>query len=515
MQEPDSLSNAVVFGDIPIDIANNQKISCSYSIANGYNPHRLDKIHLCPLDYTSDLQELNTWDFATYQLTGNQLYPYSGTVEFPCEKYGFLVMDHANATGYVVRYVNKDGVTLGESNAFRIHLEETESATMGISYVFLNEELKLSSSDLLSELTPEPKLELVPETLQEPACILEPEPEPELIAEAEPEPIRELELEPEPIPRIPPRKSNSAASLNLSDPGQSLFPLNMRQNQLEREARGREQVQFLIESQQELRKSSHDLEFRYEAKQLECDELHELATSLELKSQFCERVHKEGFDILSVGLSRLESVLCPDQRIEQDAPELATGLFTNEKDLEAIQRQIDMLVLAATRIVEANKRSECEELREENERLKEEYQSLSAVVKDYEGQLILTNQEQAKNLEKMTQLSEENTFLKSYETPPKSEPSGKQDDTHPFYPAKPRPKHVTSITPPTEKTQSIIHQGKGGAHSFTTVNFLKNCSIYPGHAECPICGERFDGRKDNVERTKHANNCIQKLEKKK
>ena len=514
MENPKSLSDIVSFQDIPTEITNNEKISCFFSIATGYTPHRLDKIHLCPLDYTSDLQELNTWDFVNCQLTENQLYPYIGTVEFPCEKYGFLVMDNANATGYVLRYVNMDGICLGDSNTFQIQLEETESATMGISYVFLNEELKLSSNDLALELTlePEPKLELNSEPVSKPETSQETIYIPELKVELTNEPTVSSDF----ASQYPEYSQAQEESTNLiqSDPDINLFPLNAKQNEFEREARGREQIQFLIESQQELMKGSQELELRYEIRQLECDDLTELVQSLELKVQFCERIHKAGFDILSSGLSRLEGVLCPDQRIEHAAGELAQSLYAHNEDLEAVQGQIDRLVRTANSIVEANRLSGVEELREENERLKAEYQSLNAVVKDYESQLILTNQEQAKNSEKLTQLSEENVFLKSYETmdtPPKSDRSRKANETHVTYPPQARPKHLTS---PTEKTQSIIHPGRGkSASTFTTVNFLKSCSIQPDPVECPICLLAFDEHMNTIDRTKHVNNCISKVEK--
>ena len=543
MEEPKSLSNIVAFQDIPNEITNNQKITCFYSVASGYLPHRLDKIHLCPLDYTLDLQELNTWDFVNCQLTENQLYPYTGIVVFPCEKYGFLVMDHVDTSGYVLRYVNRDGVVLGESNSFSIILEETQSSSMGFSYVFLNNELKLSSDELELEPTsqPEPK----PEPRQEPKVELEPEPKLELNLELESEPVSKSEVLQEPIKlqeftnepissstdftrQIPENshcissKELNSFSLNLSDPDVSMFPLNAEQNEIERETRGRERIQFLIESQHELREGNQELELRYETKQLECEDLIELVQSLEMKVKFCEEFHREGFDVLCRGISLLERILCPDKRIEHTDADLSDSLFSHKEGLGGVQGQVDKIARAANRLVEENKNLGDQDLRKENQRLKEEYQSLSAVVKDYESQLILTNEEQAKNSEKMTQLSDENTFLKSYEqmdAPPKSERTRGNCDhpAHPTYPAKCRPKHVVPRNPPTEKTQSIIitEPSKGNSSStFTSVNFLKSCSMHPNPVECPICGVVFEEKKTSIERTKHVTNCIHKTEKK-
>ncbi|KAI6646328.1 hypothetical protein LOD99_9280 [Oopsacas minuta] len=527
----DNQTQIIQFQDLPSEIGNNKDIACTFRIPDGYIPHRLDKIVLCPTNYSSNLQELNTWDFVTCLATDNPEFPLEGTVVFPCEKYGYLVLDHSCPHGYHLRYLNREGVPIGTSDTFSIKLESMESATMGMSYVFL-------SSDFPSELEPEPEVtpkpkprlhseQLLSLELRALQSKLELSKECELELKTEepeltlaPESKLELTLEPEIIPEVitkptPVVSQNSSClsefdSLNLTDPGVSLFPLNLKQNQNDKDSRTLEQLEFLTQTIQELRNNIKDLEHRYEDRRMECEELTPRVDTLERKQQFCEDVHKQGFLLLSRGLAKLTGILSPDSRVEQVPEEMAEELFSRREDLEIVQEQIDKLVRSA----EDQKAINCT-LKMENDSLKEEYQSLSAVVKDYEGQLILTNQEQAKNSERMTKLSKENNLLKSFETPPPSTQSPRRNSVvHPSYPPKSRPKHVAIPGPHTESI-IITEPARGkSTPTFASVDFLKNCSIHPGVVECPICLTVFDNKKDTVDRTKHVNECVKKSEKK-
>ena len=145
-------------------------------------------------------------------------------------------------------------------------------------------------------------------------------------------------------------------------------------------------------------------------------------------------------------------------------------------------------------------------LKTENDKLKEEYRSLDAVVKMYTKQLILNNQQWAVTSEKMSQLSKENEFLKSND----SLAPRRHSDKLPSYPPRSNPKHVTCIGGlSTESIKLTEPASRTSSSSFTTIDFLKNASIHPVTVLCPICGVKF-GMETNVERIKHVNECIKR-----
>ena len=457
------MDNPVIqFEQIQSPISENKDVVCRYRVSSRYTPHRLDKVILCPIDYTSDLQLLNTWEFVTCRNSESKEYPFEGIAVFSCEKYGYLVLDHANAPGYQLRYIDREGASIGASNEFTIVLEAVESTTMGISYVFLSDELnspeaELGQTDTTLGVTEERERELTP--VEEP--ISKPE----------------LELEPE------------SSSLNLSNPGLSLFPLNQINDLSDRADRAAEQAEFLSETLQELRENKHELERRYRQRQLECEAFQHQVTALEIKQKKSE--------VMCEALNKLSGVLCPE------------GAWDRVED------QIEDLVQAATKISEEFQPGVIEALKTENDRLKEEYQSLDAVVKMYTNQLILTNQEQAMTSEKMTQLSKENDFLKTYDDPPMTTKAPRRNsDNRPSYPPRARPKHVTCTGGPSTESIIMTEPARGtSSPSFATIDFLRNASIHPNTVLCPICGLRFDKKKTTVERTKHVDECIKKTSK--
>ena len=488
---------AILFGHIQSPVSENRDVTCTYHVSSGYSPHRLDKIILCPTDFTSDLQLLNTWEFVTCHNSGNTDYPYEGTAVFSCEKYGYLVLDHANTPGYQLRYINREGLSVAASAEFAIVLESVESATMGMSYVFLSDELNSPVAELVMGTAGEGDRETA---FEEPTSKLEPE----------------------------------SPSLNLSNPGFSLFPLNQRDDVTSRADRAAEQVEFLYETLQELRENKNELESRYQRRQLECEELQQQVSELERKQEEDEFVY-ETLQELSENKNELESRYQQRQleceELQQQVSELErkqeedefvyeglnklSGVLCPDGMWDRVEDQIEELVQAATKLASEFDPAVVEALKTENDRLKEEYQSLDAVVKMYTNQLILTNQEQAMTSEKMTQLSKENDFLKSHDSPPMTTKAPRRNsDNHPSYPPRTRPKHVTCIGGPVTESIIMTEPARGNSsRSFAALDFLKNASIHPDTVLCPICDVKFDKKKTNVERTKHVNECIKKIPK--
>ena len=525
------MDNPVIrFERIQSEISKNKEVACTYHVSSGYSPHRLDKIVLCPSNFNSDPQLLNTWEFVTCHNCDNKEYPFEGRAVFSCEKYGYLVLDHSNAPGYQLRYIDREGGTVGASNEFSIVLEAVESATMGMSYVFLTDELNETDTNSGTE-----QREREPTPDKEPTSKLEPE----------------------------------SSSLNLSDPGLSLFPLNQGDDVIARN-RAAEQADFLSETLQELRENKEQLERRYQQRQLECEKLKERVAALETKrdelsvtlqelrdnkddlelsyqqSQLeCGMLQKQvtalEVNIVAVSVtlqelkenncelelnyqqSQLECAMLQDQvgalEVKQEKAELVSeglsklsGVLCPEGVWDQVEDQIEDLVQAATKMVEEFQPGVLEALKTENDRLKEEYQSLDAVVKMYTNQLILTNQEQAKTSDQMSKLSKENDFLKSYDSPPMTTKAPRRNsDNHPTYPPRQRPKHVTCIGGPSTESIIMTEPARGtSSPSFATIDFLKNASIHPDTVTCPICGIKFEKKKTSVERTRHVNECIKK-----
>ena len=533
---------AILFGHIQSPVSENRDVTCTYHVSSGYSPHRLDKIILCPTDFTSDLQLLNTWEFVTCHNSGNTDYPYEGTAVFSCEKYGYLVLDHANTPGYQLRYINREGLSVAASAEFAIVLESVESATMGMSYVFLSDELNSPVAELVMGTAGEGDRETA---FEEPTSKLEPE----------------------------------SPSLNLSNPGFSLFPLNQRDDVTSRADRAAEQVEFLSETLQELSENKNALESRYQQRQLECEELQQQLADLEMKQEEnevlsetlqelrenknelesryqqrqleCEELQQQLADLemkqeenevlyetlqeLSENKNELESRYQRRQleceELQQQVSELErkqeedeflyeglnklSGVLCPDGMWVRVEDQIEELVQAATKLASEFDPAVVEALKTENDRLKEEYQSLDAVVKMYTNQLILTNQEQAMTSEKMTQLSKENDLLKSHDSPPMTTKAPRRNsDNHPSYPPRTRPKHVTCIGGPVTESIIMTEPARGNSsRSFAALDFLKNASIHPDTVLCPICDVKFDKKKTNVERTKHVNECIKKIPK--
>ena len=566
-----SLSSVLVeFQELPKEICNNQDIRCYFTITGEYTPHRLDKIHLCPVNYTSEFQEFNTWEFVSCRKTDNEMYPYEGEVIFSCEKYGFLVLENANATGYTLRYVNKDGNILGESNFFSIILEELESATLGISYVFLPNELGIVSSDGLrpeSEQVPtqEPTQELTQELIAqeltqeltlEPTQELEPIPE----LESQPEPFesnaptpksresytsnrksretyvpfqesfeaiarRQESFEPDPSTPEPfepdtvipesfepdtliPESFETDAPIPKSEPTVSLFPLNLKKNEANRHIRTEEQVEFLEGTVKDLREQQKDLEERFDTKELECEQLTQSISELEEQLDVCEKVHKKGFGVIAHGLGQLNHVLFPDTRVEYDSTALANSILVGTEDTGDLCKQMQSLVEAMTMM-----RAEKESLAVENDKLKAECQNLHAVASDYKNQLILTNQEQAQISDKMTQLEKDQDILKTFEEKP-TKPPGKFDRKI-DYPPKARPRHL-QFNNGHETTQSIVmtEPARGdSSRTFTSVKFLQSCSIHDTVVFCPFCDKNFEKTDSGMQRTRHVNKCMENAKK--
>ena len=272
------------------------------------------------------------------------------------------------------------------------------------------------------------------------------------------------------------RLEPESSSLNLSNPGLSLFPLKQRGHL----ASSADQAEFSSETLQEQNENKYELESRYRQEQLECEMLQQQVAALEIKQGKTE--------IVSEGLDKLSGVLCPE------------GVWDRVED------QIKDLVQAATKLAVEFQPDVMYTLKTENDKLKEECRRLDAVVKMYTEQLTLYNQQWAVTSGKMSQLSKENEFLKSYD----SLVPRRHSYEPPSYPPRSNPKHVMCIDrPSTESIKLTEPASRTSSSSFTTIDFLKNASIHPVTVLCPICGVKF-GRETNVVRTKHVNECIKR-----